>query len=50
MIVDALEEEGVNTKTKEKSNQDLSKKLWKGGSSFLHCRKDRDQRMLQINL
>lgn len=50
MIVEALEEEGVNTKTKEKSNQNLSKKLWKGGSSFLHCRKDRDQRMLQTSL
>lgn len=47
LFAEALEEEGVNIKVKEK---DLNKKLWKGGCSFLHCRKDTGQRMVQTIL
>lgn len=50
MFAEALEEEGINTKMREKSNQDLNKKLWESGCSFLHCRKDTGQRMQQTIL
>ncbi|KAJ7422672.1 hypothetical protein WISP_36887 [Willisornis vidua] len=33
LLDEALKKEGVNTKVKEKSNQDLNQKLWKSGGS-----------------
>lgn len=39
LFAEALEEEGINIKVKEKSKQDLNKKLWKGGCSFAALQK-----------
>lgn len=52
-FAEALEEEGINKKVKEKSNRDLNKKLWKSSCSLahlMHCRKHTGQGMLQAVL